>query len=430
MESATPDRRALDHDRLGDGRLGEPAGVNLQQVGPSTSIRTAAVPAGGAVVDTADLPIAGPENKPMPAPVRTIVVVTLLYLFLVGVKLLEGGINGLGSGFTDTLFDGVSNPVAGLFVGILATVLVQSSSVTTSTIVGLVGTGVITVEHAVPMVMGANIGTTVTNTIVALAHLRQTDEFRRAFTAATMHDFFNLIAVAVLLPVEILTGALSKTARAITEAIAGGVGGGKLNSPIKGAVEWGASRIETISGWVNNDTAAATLLLVAGIALIFITLTFITKNMRVLVADRIERSLNAALARSGVIGMLVGMVVTVAVQSSSITTSILIPLVASGILLVRNAYPITLGANVGTTVTALIAALGIGAVDGLTIAVTHTLFNVAGILLIYPWKRVRYLPVNLAGKLAEVALRRKPLAIAYTGIVFVVIPLTGILLLR
>jgi len=152
--------------------------------------------------------------------------------------------------------------------------------------------------------------------------------------------------------------------------------------------------------------------------------------MRVLVADRIERSLNAALAKSGLIGMLVGMVVTVAVQSSSITTSILIPLVASGILLVRNAYPITLGANVGTTVTALIAALGIGAVDGLTIAVTHTLFNAAGILLIYPWKKVRYLPVILAGKLAEIALHRKPLAVAYTGIVFIVIPLTGILLLR
>ncbi len=158
-------------------------------------------------------------------PARGVLVFALLYLFLVGVKLLENGIEGLGSSFTDSLFQGVSNPLAGLFVGILATVLVQSSSVTTSTIVGLVGTGVLPVAQAVPMIMGANIGTTVTNTIVSLAHIRQSEEFKRAFTAATMHDFFNIIAVAVLLPVELLTGAISGLARLITETIAGGVGG-------------------------------------------------------------------------------------------------------------------------------------------------------------------------------------------------------------
>ncbi len=192
----------------------------------------------------------------------------------------------------------------------------------------------------------------------------------------------------------------------------------------------GGRGIEDLLGWVNNDKVAATFLLIIGIALIFLTLTFITKNMRVLVANRIERSLNAALAKSGTVGIIVGMLVTMAVQSSSITTSILIPLVASGILLVRNAYPITLGANIGTTVTALLAALGTGAIDGLTIAVTHTVFNVLGILLIYPWKKIRYLPVTLAGKLAETAIRRKSLAIGYTFTMFVVIPLVGILILR
>jgi solute carrier family 34 (sodium-dependent phosphate cotransporter) len=363
-------------------------------------------------------------------PARGVLVFALLYLFLVGVKLLENGIEGLGSSFTDSLFQGVSNPLAGLFVGILATVLVQSSSVTTSTIVGLVGTGVLPVTQAVPMIMGANIGTTVTNTIVSLAHIRQSEEFKRAFTAATMHDFFNIIAVAVLLPVELLTGAISGLARSITETIAGGVGGGSFDSPIKGAVKWGAGRIEVLLGWVNSDKVVATFLLIIGVALIFLTLTFITKNMRVLVADRIERSLNAALSKSGTVGIIVGMLVTMAVQSSSITTSILIPLVASGILLVRNAYPITLGANIGTTVTALLAALGTGAIDGLTIAVTHTVFNVLGILLIYPWKKIRYVPVTLAGKLAETAIRRKSLAIGYTLTMFVAIPLVGILILR
>lgn len=363
-------------------------------------------------------------------PVRVALVSALLYLFLVGVKLLESGIEGLGSHFTDALFQGVSNPLAGLFVGILATVLVQSSSVTTSTIVGLVGTGVLPVAQAVPMIMGANIGTTVTNTIVSLGHIRQSEEFKRAFTAATMHDFFNIIAVAVLLPLELSTGAISGLARLITQTIAGGVSGGSFDSPIKGAVKWGATWIEGLLGWVNSDKVAATMLLIIGVALIFLTLTLITKNMRVLVADRIERSLNAALSKSGTVGIIVGLLVTIAVQSSSITTAILIPLVASGILLVRNAYPITLGANIGTTVTALLAALGTGEIDGLTIAVTHTVFNALGILLIYPWKQIRYLPVTLAGKLAETAMRRKSVAVGYTLTMFVAIPLAGILILR
>jgi sodium-dependent phosphate cotransporter len=372
----------------------------------------------------------GVDRYQLPTPVRGLLVLLLLYLFLVGVKLLESGIEGLGSNFTDTLFRGVSNPLAGLLVGVLATVLVQSSSVTTSTIVGLVGTGILPVEHAVPMVMGANIGTTVTNTIVSLAHVRQSEEFKRAFTAATMHDFFNLIAVAVLLPLEVLTGVISGLARSITEAIAGGVGGGTFNSPIKGAVKWGAGLVEDAFTWLRSDKVVAALLLVVGVGLIFTTLAFITKNMRVLVADRVERSLNAVLAKSGTVGMIVGMLVTIAVQSSSITTSILIPLVASGILLVQNAYPITLGANVGTTVTALLAALGTGQIDGLTIAVTHTVFNVLGILLLYPWSKLRYLPVTIAGHLAEVAMRRKSIALGYTFTMFVAVPLVGILILR
>ena len=167
-----------------------------------------------------------------------------------------------------------------------------------------------------------------------------------------------------------------------------------------------------------------------GILLIFLTLALVTKNMKVLVASRIESSLNAALARSGLIGMFVGVVVTVSVQSSSITTSILIPLVASGVLDVYNAYPITLGANVGTTVTALLAALGAGALDGLTIAITHTLFNVLAIAIFYPWPPLRRLPVQLAARLADLAVRRTLLALSYVITVFIVLPIVVIVVLR
>ncbi len=366
----------------------------------------------------------------LPTPLRAILVLALLYLFLAGVRLLEGGIKGFGSDFTDALFEGVSNPLAGLFVGVLGTVLVQSSSVTTATIVGLVASGLLSVESAVPMIMGANIGTTVTNTLVSLGHMRASNEFRLAFTAATMHDFFNVIVVSVLLPLEVITGVLSTIARNITEVLAGGAGL-EFQSPIKGAVKWLAGIFEEIiEAFISNETAVATLFLVVGIGFIFLTLTFITKNMRVLVAARIERSLNAILAKSGVVGMIVGVIVTIAVQSSSITTSILIPIVASGVLVVRNAYPITLGANVGTTVTALLAALASGTTDGLTIALVHTLFNIAGILLVYPWKVTRHVPVRLAEGLAEVAMTRRTLAVGYVAVVFIAVPLLGTILLR
>ncbi len=358
-------------------------------------------------------------------------VVALLYLFLAGVKLLESGIKGLGSDFTDALFANVANPLAGLFVGILATVLVQSSSVSTSTIVGLVAAGVISVEAAVPMIMGANIGTTVTNTLVSLANLRQTEAFRRAFAAATMHDFFNVIAVAILLPLELITGFLSVSAQWVATTIAGQTDlGGSFDSPVKSAVKWLAGVIEApLEAVITSERVLAVGLLVVGIGFIFLTLSLITKNMRVLVAARIERSLNAALARSGSVGIVVGVLVTIAVQSSSITTSILIPLVASGVLLVRNAYPITLGANIGTTITALLAALGAGAVDGLTIALTHTLFNVAGIVLIYSLPAVRYLPVTLAERLADVATNHRTLAVAYVAVMFVLVPVLGVIIL-
>ena len=161
------------------------------------------------------------RRRQMPGWVRLPLVLGLLYFFLVGVRLLEAGIKGVTGGAQESLFEGITNPIAALAVGILATVLVQSSSVTTSTIVALVAAGSLPFETAVPMIMGANIGTTVTNTLVSLGHARRSEEFRLAFTAATMHDFFNVIAVAIILPLELLFGIVSKPAQAVAEGFAG-----------------------------------------------------------------------------------------------------------------------------------------------------------------------------------------------------------------
>ncbi|MBA2529163.1 MAG: Na/Pi symporter [Euzebyales bacterium] len=361
---------------------------------------------------------------------RLLLLLALLYAFLVGVESLGNGIAGLGGDVTDDLFRGVAHPLGGLCVGVLATVLMQSSSVTTSTIVALVGAGVVGLDDAVPMVMGANIGTTITNTLASLGAIRRPEEFRRAFAGATMHDFFNLLAVAVLLPLEIATGLLARTAMGLSRAVGGGAGG-EFDSPVKAAVGAGTDLVQRAVTAAAGETAlAGVVLIVAGLALLFSTLVAITKNMRVVVAGPAERSLNAVLGRSGALGILVGAVMTVAVQSSSITTSLLVPMVSSGVLQLANAYPLTLGANIGTTCTALLAALAMPQIAGLQIALVHLLFNVAGTLLFYPIPALRRLPLALARRLADQAVKRRGLVLAYVVVVFVGVPLVGVLAFR
>lgn len=371
-------------------------------------------------------------ERRFPAWARLLLVLGLLYTFLAGVKFLESGIKAFGSDAAADLFEGISNPLAGLFAGILATVLVQSSSVTTATIVGLVGSGVLPFDTAVPMIMGANIGTTVTNTLAALGHIRRSEEFKRAFAGATMHDFFNLLAVSVLLPLELITGFLSTIAEEMADWLAdAGVQGGELgDSPLKEAVGWPVDRVVDILDGASDNLLGG-ILLAVGLGLIFLSLAFITKNMKAILAGRIERSMNEILARGGGFpAMVVGVIMTVAVQSSSITTSILIPIIAAGVLTLRNAYPITLGANLGTTVTALLASLATDRPEALAIALTHTLFNIFGILIFYPLPQLRYLPIKAAEKLAEVAITNRVMALSYVVVTFVIIPLIGIVLLR
>lgn len=358
----------------------------------------------------------------------------LLYLFLAGVKALELGIRGLGENFTDALFASASNPLAGLFVGVLATALVQSSSVTTATVVALVGSGTLPLPVAVPMVMGANIGTTITNTLASLGYLRRSLEFRRAFTAATMHDFFNLAAVTVLLPLELATHYLARTAEWLTGLLSRSpqVGAGEGEGFIKQAFAAPARLVQgAAEGWGAHGTAIGLVLLTVGLGAIFTALLFITRNMRLLMMGRIERSLNAVLGRgAGMPAMAVGLVITASVQSSSITTAVLVPMVAAGVLTVRNAYPVTLGANLGTTITALLASLATARPEGLTIALIHTLFNISGILLWYPIPALRRVPLFLADRLARLAEIRKSIVLAYVVGTFVIVPIVGILLLR
>ena len=360
---------------------------------------------------------------------RVLALLALFGLFLGAIHGLGEGFQGLGAGLLDRFFAASRNPFAGLLIGMLATTLVQSSSVTSSLIVGLVAApeSPLPFESAIPMVMGANVGTTVTNTLAALGHLRDRSEMRRAFSVATCHDMFNLLAVAVLLPVEMATGALARASAVILELFGGFAGSGfDYESPFRSVIqivprpiEWAAARL------TSSDEAAAAILALGSVALLVVALGLLVRTLRRFAAGRGEASVHRVLGRHAVLAMAVGAVATMLVQSSSVTTSMLVPLAGAGLLLLDDAFPVTLGANVGTTVTAFLAALAVSGPNahwGFRVAVAHLLFNVIGIALLYPVRRIREIPLAGARRLAGIAERNRAAALAYVFGVFYGVP--------
>ena len=361
--------------------------------------------------------------------VRLLVFLAAIYVFLAAIELFGGGMKLLGKDTAGNMITVLKNPFAGLAVGVLATVMVQSSSVTTSAIVAMVGANPEALPYAVFMVMGANIGTSITNTLVALGHVTQSVAFRRAFAGATVHDFFNLLTVIILLPIEWATGYLRIAAGWLVANLPLEGTGGEFNSPVKAAVKWLAGSIKSLlheGVGLENAWLAAVMFLMA-LFLIIGSLIVITKNMKVLMADRIEQWLNRVLMRSGLLGIAIGAIVTAIVQSSSITTSLLVPIFGAGVLTLEAGFPIMIGANIGTTITALLAATVTGPA-GLTIALVHLLFNLSATAIFFPVKPMRRLPIFLAEGLARMAVRNRLWVAGYIFGVFVVLPILGILI--
>ncbi|XP_074130251.1 sodium-dependent phosphate transport protein 2B-like [Sminthopsis crassicaudata] len=142
---------------------------------------------------------------------KGILLLGFLYFFVCSLDVLGSAFQLVGGKMAGKIFqDGsvLNNPVAGLMIGMLLTVLVQSSSTSTSIVVSLVSSSLLTVKAAIPIIIGASIGTPVTKTIVALMQAGDRNGFRGAFAGATVHDYFNWLLVLVLLPVEVVTGYL------------------------------------------------------------------------------------------------------------------------------------------------------------------------------------------------------------------------------
>ncbi len=360
------------------------------------------------------------------SPLTWVIIIGLVYLLMVGVGVIGAGFKWF-SGDTEgaeMIFSFATNPLVGVVLGTLATALVQSSSTVTSVIVALVAGGM-PIEIAIPMVMGANMGTTITNTIVSLGNIGETKAFHRSFSAATVHDFFNLYAILIFLPIEIFFQPLQKIAGVMAHWFLDGSSVSisdinVLSVIIKPVVVFLQGLFQSMPGTVD-----AIVFTVFGVALVFFSVLYMSKVLRSVMTTSTKALLDKSLGKGVFIGILAGTVITMIVQSSSTTTGLLIPLAGAGVLSLRQIFPFTLGANIGTTITALLAATAIisgNKVFALQIAFVHFLFNFLGVLLFVsvPW--LYQLPIRSAEWLGELTERNKGYAFGYIFGVFFLIP--------
>lgn len=366
--------------------------------------------------------ITNPRNDKI---MQWLIVIALLYFLLVAVRLMSVGFQLALGEEAETLFTFATNPFLGLIIGILATAMIQSSSTVISIVVGLVAGG-LPVATAIPIIMGSNVGTSITNTIVSLGHIKASDEFKRAFAAATIHDCFNFCCLLLLFPLELAFHPLEKIAAYLTQF---------LLNPEQG---WSILDISILDYVINPIISQLTLFtnnisltnrgiifIIIGISLIFGSIFYLSKTLKSLLVGKAKEILHRAIGGSALVSILVGMGITGLIQSSSATTSLMIPLAGNGVFTLEQIYPFTLGANIGTCLTALLAATaltGKAAFPGLEIALVQLLYNTLGVLIIYSVPILRNVPLQGARFLSEIAVQYKWAALGYIMVIFLVLP--------
>ena len=344
---------------------------------------------------------------------KIILLSILLYLFFYSIILLGTAFGHFGKDFVAKIISATDRPLTGLFIGILSTGIIQSSSTTTSIVVALVGGNILSLQNAIPIIMGANIGTTITNTLVSFGHITRKTEFSRAISAAVLHDSFNILSVIILFPIQYYTNFLGISAQFIAK-IFEGIGGLTFISPIKTIVNPLISLTEKIT------QGSGTVMVIIAFVCILLVIKYFSKVVKSLVAHKAEVFFNQYVFRAYYSSMIFGMIFTAIVQSSSITTSLIIPLAGAGILTLNQIYPYTLGANMGTTITAILASFSTGSITAVTIAFAHLLFNVFGIIIFTPLKNI---PIFLAKNYSALVEKSRVVPVIFIFLIFFIIPI-------
>jgi solute carrier family 34 (sodium-dependent phosphate cotransporter) len=340
----------------------------------------------------------------------------LIFLFLVSLELISASCHAMGEEYTKSILSVTSYPVISLFIGLLATAMIQSSSTVTASLVAMVSANALTLEAAVPLVLGANIGTTLTGLMVSLGHLGSPKAFRRGFMTANTHVIFNLVSALLFFPLEAHWQLLSRSSRAIASHLGnwGGIAEGWF---------WlqGFLLLPTSKGLQGVVNAMPIMMLCLSLVLLFMCIYALTLLFRHILLQGKTGKTFSQILRKPFLSLLAGTGITAAIHSSSVTTSFCVMLAASEKIPPRKLFPFILGANLGTTVTALMAALG-RSEAGLAIAVCHLLFNFAGVLIFFPFPFIRNLIVRLARETGTLAQNKPAFAFGYLMVVFFALP--------
>lgn len=339
-------------------------------------------------------------------------------LFLFSLDLMTSSLQHMGKNVAETILLATSNPFTGLFIGLLITAMLQSSSTTTSLVVALVASGSITFQSAIPIIMGANIGTTITSTIVSLGFINKKKEFRRAVAAGTYHDFFNILTVIVLFPMEYYYGFLSSISAWIANFFFTPV-----LKPVENTISHFWVGFAPVINFLMEVISSPFLLIFLSLALLFSSILVFRRLISNLLEANSPEVFSRFFFKNPLKSFFWGLVTTAAIRSSTITTSVVVPIVAKKIVSLKQAAPFIMGANVGTTITAFIAAtLNSNTSGAIIIAIAHFLFNFIGVLLFFPIQALRRLPMELAGGLGKLTLKYRLVGFVYILVAFFFVP--------
>ncbi|XP_078082208.1 sodium-dependent phosphate transport protein 2C-like [Mustelus asterias] len=440
----------------------------------------------------------------------TSLLIAFLYLFVCSLDVLSSAFQLVGGKMAGDIFGDntiLANPIAGLMLGVLVTILVQSSSTSSSIVVSMVSSGLLNVKASIPIVMGVNVGTSVTSTLVSLAQSGERHVFRRAFAGSAVHGIFNWMTVLVSLPIEIGTGFLYHASKACIQSF--NIQSGetspdilkvitepftqliiKLDQSAISAIATGEARARNrslIQKWckfnhitalknvsvtnetdceishcfqsqnetmalknvsetenlhlcrhifVNtglSDTVVGFILLTASLLVLCICLVLIVKILNSVLKGKMAQIMKKVINTdfpypfgwvNGYLAIVVGAVMTFIVQSSSVFTSAIIPLIGIGVISLKRVYPLCLGSNIGTTTTAILAALASPAEqlgNAVQVALIHLFFNLSGILIWYCIPCMRF-PISVAKVFGNVTAQYRWFPILYLLLSFILIP--------
>ncbi len=337
-----------------------------------------------------------------------------LLLFIFAIDLLTITMSQLNNEVAKSILAATRNPFVSLFIGLLMTALIQSSSTVTASIVAVVASGNLSLEQAVPMVMGANIGTTLTSTLVSLTYIMNRKQFKRALSAGILHDTFNIFTVLILFPLEIWFGFLSKMAVSVAQVFAS-------DENYMGPIVYNKVFTSPVNRWITETINIPFLTTILAILLVFGSIKLLSTSVyKAFVLDSFKE-INNFIFKNPYLALIYGAFFTAAVQSSTVTTSLVVPLVANKKVSLRKSFPFIIGANIGTTITAAIAAI-YKSEAAIALALVHFLFNVCGALIFFPFPAIRRLPVYLASWMGKKSIETRFIGFAYILLTFFIIP--------